>query len=560
MKKIFWITILISLVLSTIAFAENDIKIYIDGEKIEFDLESGAPFIDENSRVQVPFRIVMEKFGSEVSWDGEKKEATAKKDNVIVKVPIEQPYIYKNDEKIDSDTVAIIKNGRTYLPIRVVLEAFGAEIVWNNNNKAVTIFRNESVKQEKRGNLIGNYGQVVKYDNYVIYSNFVKDIPLTRENLADGTKKILVNIVNEDFSNLNVVDGWLYYLIGDYFGEQKLYRIDIDGDNKKLLMKGKIRDLQVVDNNIYYKTEENEIFRMDINGKNPKKLLNSEHWFNMIVTDGWIYILEHHEKSSLRKLYRINIDGTEMQTIKEAEDISKFSIDGKFIYFTNSDEHSIYKMKKDGRDVTEILNDITAGVFWFNVYDNWIYYRHKNGGRIYKVRTNGTDSMLLVDEVTNYCFDIIDDWIYYDLYDGCTLYRVKNDNSINQQIRACYNDVKEYTNEEIISMIDSSNNEESKDIEEIKNEEYTKEQIDYFIDIALKVEFNPNDHPDGMVKKWIKNPKIKVFGSPNKEDIETLNQVINEINGLNNSIEISFDDTYYNMEIFFIVYDNLKLP
>ncbi|MDD2483477.1 MAG: stalk domain-containing protein [Eubacteriales bacterium] len=138
------ITIIIAIILicaaipRTQAFA-NDPMIAIDGSTVSYDQSSGLPFIDQANRMQVPFRKTMEDFGATVSWDSENKTAIAEFYGITVKTPIGQKYIYKNDEMIENDTVAQIRDGRTFLPIRAVLSAFGADVTWNDSQKTVYV-------------------------------------------------------------------------------------------------------------------------------------------------------------------------------------------------------------------------------------------------------------------------------------------------------------------------------------------------------------------------------------------------------------------------------------
>lgn len=118
-------------------------KISIDNEYVQFNEELGFPFVDGNYRTQVPFRATMEFFGATVGWNSETQTAIAEKDGIRIEVPIGEMYIFKNGEKIENDTAALIKNGRTYLPIRVVLEAFGAKVDWDGENKCVLVDSNK---------------------------------------------------------------------------------------------------------------------------------------------------------------------------------------------------------------------------------------------------------------------------------------------------------------------------------------------------------------------------------------------------------------------------------
>ncbi|MCL1810289.1 MAG: ABC transporter substrate-binding protein [Clostridiales bacterium] len=125
------------------------VSVSIDGKHVKFTELSGQPFIDENSRTQVPFRIVLEAFGADVDWDSANKTAIAVKGGITVKVPIGTDYIYKNGAKVMNDTKSLIKDNRTYLPIRIVLEAFGADVDWDSGTKTVVVKSKEASEQSK---------------------------------------------------------------------------------------------------------------------------------------------------------------------------------------------------------------------------------------------------------------------------------------------------------------------------------------------------------------------------------------------------------------------------
>ncbi|MBO5666659.1 MAG: family 10 glycosylhydrolase, partial [Firmicutes bacterium] len=121
------------------SFAAGDVTITIDGEPLYIEASMGAPFIDKNSRTQVPLNAAMTAIGAKVTWNGAERIAVVEKDGITVQVPIGQKYILKDGQRIDNDTEAIIKDQRTYLPIRVVMEAFGAEVGWDGTTRTVII-------------------------------------------------------------------------------------------------------------------------------------------------------------------------------------------------------------------------------------------------------------------------------------------------------------------------------------------------------------------------------------------------------------------------------------
>ncbi|MDR7857685.1 copper amine oxidase N-terminal domain-containing protein [Tissierella sp.] len=150
MKKISFVLLLILLLsfsVPTSLVQATGTQISINGDMVGFNNSSGYPFVDKNNRTLVPFRITLEKFGAKVAWDNVNNMAVAEKDNIVIKVPIGKNYIFRNDEKIVIDTVSVTKDGRTYLPIRPVIEAFNGQVTWNSKSNSV-IIKSESLAQE----------------------------------------------------------------------------------------------------------------------------------------------------------------------------------------------------------------------------------------------------------------------------------------------------------------------------------------------------------------------------------------------------------------------------
>lgn len=142
MKKIvFMLSLVLVLVFSSVtAFAQDsEIIVTIDSVMIDFNEDSGFPFVDENYRTLVPFRKALETYGATVEWNNESRIATAMKGDIKVEVPIGQNYIMVNGLQQANDTSAKIVNGRTYLPIRAVIQAFNSSVEWDQNLKTVVI-------------------------------------------------------------------------------------------------------------------------------------------------------------------------------------------------------------------------------------------------------------------------------------------------------------------------------------------------------------------------------------------------------------------------------------
>lgn len=124
--------------LSSMSYANGEIKIEIDGDRIYPD---SSPMLIEG-RTLVPIRAVAEKMGYSVAWDGENQLVilTSSNGSSILHFEIGSNIALKNlSEKIELDVPAIIVSGRTYLPLRAVAEAMDADVNWNGAEKTVEI-------------------------------------------------------------------------------------------------------------------------------------------------------------------------------------------------------------------------------------------------------------------------------------------------------------------------------------------------------------------------------------------------------------------------------------
>ena len=122
---------------STVGVAEMPLRVVVNGEKIYFP--DAQPFIDANGRTQVPVRFVSEALGAKVDWNGDTKKVSVALNsrNVILTIGLKKYEI--NNQSYQMDTVALLQESRTFVPIRFVSEALGASVVWDQATKSVYI-------------------------------------------------------------------------------------------------------------------------------------------------------------------------------------------------------------------------------------------------------------------------------------------------------------------------------------------------------------------------------------------------------------------------------------
>jgi len=129
-----------------------------------------APYIDAKAgRTEVPLRFIAEALGAEVNWNAKNREVTITLDDKTIQLFIPKydkkgkpinPDNYKfyivNGTKEEMDVAPQIKNSRTFIPLRFILEALGAEVRWHPEDRSITITREtieEINKEQKEVNL-----------------------------------------------------------------------------------------------------------------------------------------------------------------------------------------------------------------------------------------------------------------------------------------------------------------------------------------------------------------------------------------------------------------------
>ena len=123
----------------------GDVNATVDGKNVVNDV---VPMV-VNNRTMLPIRFVAEELGASVAWSSATntvKIQSADREiyvNIGAKTAIitqrTNEYGDYKEEKIDLDSPAFVENDRTYLPVRFVAEALGADVGWDAATQSVTI-------------------------------------------------------------------------------------------------------------------------------------------------------------------------------------------------------------------------------------------------------------------------------------------------------------------------------------------------------------------------------------------------------------------------------------
>lgn len=124
-----------------------DVSVYIDDVRLQLD---DPPRI-QDGRTLVPMRHFFEGLGATVSWDGVDRVASGSRDGIEVDIPIGSTQPTVQGQVVPIEIVAQIFEGRTYIPLRFVGEAFGDDVNWDGGRRRIDIYTGQAPDEEADG-------------------------------------------------------------------------------------------------------------------------------------------------------------------------------------------------------------------------------------------------------------------------------------------------------------------------------------------------------------------------------------------------------------------------
>lgn len=191
MIKLLTVVFLSSILTSTVGMAEMPLRVVVNGNKVSFP--DALPFIDGNGRTQVPVRFVSEALGAKVDWDGNDKKVTVALNSRTVILTVGKRGYEINSKSYQMDTVALLQESRTFVPIRFVSEALGATVTWDQDTKSVYIKFDPSATSAPLPTPLA--GTVNYYDG--IAFNNVTDIDEYGRITVEKSKEFLLKLANQ---------------------------------------------------------------------------------------------------------------------------------------------------------------------------------------------------------------------------------------------------------------------------------------------------------------------------------------------------------------------------
>lgn len=136
-KKLVIMVLILTLVLTatSTAFAsttavESKIGFVLDGKIQSWNEVSLGKIFLSSGRSFVPLRVVSEKLGYAVTWEQKTSSAIIQKGDVKITFKIGASEVTTPSGVVELDVASFVMNGRTYVPMRGLFEALGADIEW----------------------------------------------------------------------------------------------------------------------------------------------------------------------------------------------------------------------------------------------------------------------------------------------------------------------------------------------------------------------------------------------------------------------------------------------
>lgn len=129
---------LILLLGSMISTASSNLEIVLDGENVT---ALATPII-KDGRTLVPIRSILEKMGAKVDWDGDTRTIEVSKDGKVVVLKVDSRLVkYKDGKEVYtlSDVAPIIVGNKAYAPLRLITNAIGVDIQFDDATNTVKI-------------------------------------------------------------------------------------------------------------------------------------------------------------------------------------------------------------------------------------------------------------------------------------------------------------------------------------------------------------------------------------------------------------------------------------
>ena len=176
----------------TVEFTVGSNDLYVSDIGIQKIAFDASPYI-ENGRTFVPVKAVADAFGADALWDGEARKVTFSTEETVIELTIDSSVALVNGVQKTLDAPCTIKDGRTFVPLRFISEALKKSVEFVAPSSQI---------------LITDENVVMTIDGYPVTMDDYRFLFLYY-NLVDSyyTPEVIVPILTDAFiSNISVLN------------------------------------------------------------------------------------------------------------------------------------------------------------------------------------------------------------------------------------------------------------------------------------------------------------------------------------------------------------------
>lgn len=98
-----------------------------------------TPPVIKQGRTLIPVRAVSEAMGAAVEWNDEEKIVTITKDEIVITLNLAENKVFVGEEEYSLDVSAEVMNNRTMVPLRFIAEQLGLNVEWDEELQTIEI-------------------------------------------------------------------------------------------------------------------------------------------------------------------------------------------------------------------------------------------------------------------------------------------------------------------------------------------------------------------------------------------------------------------------------------
>lgn len=204
MKRFISVLIIFIIIIGVIpskAFASDDIKVFVDGKYIEFDV---APQVI-NGRTMVPVRAIFEAVGAKVDWNQITSTVSALKGSTYVTMFLNSNYMTINYMSYTMDASPVAIDGRVLAPARYVGESFGYVVTWDEALNSVFMTKPDTKTVYFSSSEMPDFGEITG-----IKSTYSERTP---EDDGTFTYAYKYSVDKIQLSNEHMLDNYIHHIL-----------------------------------------------------------------------------------------------------------------------------------------------------------------------------------------------------------------------------------------------------------------------------------------------------------------------------------------------------------